>query len=129
MTSSYDAQAANMRVLGVDPGATTGLSLIVNDEIVNEIETRSLLSIWGLLRIWKPNVIVIESFLGHRRWPVNVESPTKVIGICELYAECEGIRLEFSNPSKLQSKEKPRGLSPHIWSARTHALLYIERCK
>lgn len=113
-----------MKVLGVDPGATTGLSLIVNGEVTEEMEVQSLLSIWDFFHIWKPEVLVVES-LDSTPF-VYMASPYKAIGVCELYAEREGIEIVYSNPAFLQGKKKPRGLSPHIWSARVHALAYKE---
>ena len=117
-----------MRILGVDPGATSGMSLLVDGEVIAEVEVDSLLRLWDHLYITRPEVIVVESFLGHKfMQPANLELPIKAIAVCELFASLHKIHLEHSNPSRLQNKKKPRGLSPHIWSARTHALAYIKR--
>ena len=113
-----------MRILGVDPGLTTGLSLIYDGRIMWESETKSLSFLWGLLDTMVPNVIVAESLIGNPT--IDISYPLKAIGVCQLYAELNFIPMVYSNPSILQGKKKPRGLSPHIWSARVHALNYKE---
>lgn len=112
-----------MRILGVDPGATTGLSLLIDGEIRAEMETITLVLLWEAIHMLRPNVLVVESFIGGAAF-MDASSPLKALAICELYAAIKGVKMTRSHPSILQGKNKPRGLSPHIWSARTHALAY-----
>lgn len=119
-----------MRIIGIDPGKVSGVVLILDGEILNEGETTSLRGIYTSLDSFSPDVIVIENFIAGFRWRGrDAESPIKIIGVCELYAEMQDreITIFRSNPSCLQGKVRPRGMSPHIFSARVHALSYLER--
>lgn len=114
-----------MRVVGIDPGSANGVSLIVDREISDEKVVYSLNELWDAICEMKPDLLVVEDYLGHRRMASNFKKPISAIGVCELYSQRFGVELKMSNPSKLQGKVKPRGLSPHIWSARVHALAYV----
>lgn len=114
-----------MRIVGVDPGKTSGVVEVWDGKIVGRLEAKSLNELFRLLRLSQPEIIVVEDFiLGSRFRKINAEDPLKAIGICELYAEINRIKIVRSNPSKLQGTHRPRGMSPHIWSAQVHALRY-----
>jgi len=115
----------SMRIVGVDPGETSGTALVIDGKVIGSREAKSLSFLFALLGILRPDILVVENFiLGFRYRKKNAEGPFKAIGICELYAEINHIKIVRSNPSKLQGKAKPRGMSPHIWSAQVHALGY-----
>lgn len=120
-----------MRVVGVDPGQTTGVSIIEDGKPIWEAETTSLQGLYGILEQWASfgATLVVERFiLSFRYQSRNAEAPYKAIGVCELFSEKWNAPMVLSNPAVLQSKKKakPRGLSPHLWSARCHAMNYWE---
>lgn len=113
------------RIVGVDPGKVSGFALVEEGKVVTAGEACSLSDLLACLREIEPDVIVVEDFiLGFRYQRKDAENPIKAIGVCELYAGLNGIKIIRSNPSKLQGKTKPRGMSPHIWSAQVHALAF-----
>lgn len=114
-----------MRIIGVDPGETSGVVLVVDGKVIAGREVDSLLSLYLYLVEIKPDALVVEDFiLGFRYRSRNARGPLEATGACELYAQMNMIEIVRSNPSKLQGKVKPRGMSPHIWSAQVHALGY-----
>ncbi len=118
----------SIRIVGVDPGVTTGIVLTVNGEVFDTEEARSLKDIFLSLKRMKPDVLVVEIFVAPFRYRSrNTEGPFKAIGVCELYAEMNDILCVRSNPAILQGRVRPRGMSPHLWAARVHALHYWEK--
>ena len=113
------------KVLGVDPGKTTGISFLEDGKTIFEHAYTNLDSIYRAIKVCMPNVIVIEKILGSRNFTQSLLYAAEAIGVCRMYAQQAGIKLVESNPAILQGKVKPKGLSPHIWSARNHALWYI----
>ena len=121
------------KYLGVDPGRTTGLSMLIDDPSVEggvlfEYACKDLATIWRILKGGSPDVIIVEDILGSRNFTQRLVEAAEAIGVCRLYAQQMGIPLVKSNPAVLQgrSKQKPKGLNPHKWSARVHAMVYIE---
>ena len=117
-----------VKVCGVDPGATTGLAVFVDGDPILGYEIKSLLNLYITLGMLEPDVVVVEAFLGQRSGAAEASSVFKVIGICEMFVEEHPkVTMVTSNPSILQGKRRPPGISPHIWSASVHALHYIGR--
>ena len=121
------------KYLGVDPGRTTGISMIVDDPLVKdgvlfEYTCQDLSTIWRVLKGGTPDVIIVEDILGSRNFTTTLVEAAEAIGVCRLYAQNMGIPLVRSNPAILQGRlrQKPKGLSPHKWSARVHAMVYVE---
>jgi hypothetical protein len=120
-----------MRIVGIDPGGTTGIALILG--LIPSggwtVDTgKSLADLYMTVFRLNPEVLVVEDFIigpGHRSKDIQI--PIKVIGVCEMLADKMGIKCVLSNPSVLQGHQKPRGANPHIWSAQTHALHYASR--
>lgn len=115
-----------MRIVGVDPGKTSGIALAIDGKVVMTREAKSLYDLFHYLGNIKPDVLVVEDFIPGFRWRSrNANDPLKAVGVCELYAQIWEIKYITSSPSKLQTRKiKPRGMSPHIWSAQVHALGY-----
>ena len=114
------------RVFACDPGATSGVALMIDGDIAFLDEAKSLSELFSYLILLRPDVLIVESMIGN--FMIDTASADKAIGVCLLYKEMRkgSCKMVYSNPSILQGKKKPRGLSPHIWSARVHALNYKE---
>lgn len=132
-----------MRVLSLDPGRTTGVALIKNkithvDELNGSLDTIWMFLHRQLLK-WdrtEPFIIVYEDFL-FRQGKMKVDYyPIKVIGIIELFAEQNNIKIAAHNPAmkvfwlyKKASKLKKLGIYrpgvPHAMDALSHGLYYV----
>lgn len=123
------------KYLGVDPGKATGLSMLVDDPLAKgykgvlyEYVCKDLETLWRILKGGTPDVLIVEDILGSRNFTQRLVEAAEVIGVCRLYAQQMGIPLVKSNPANLQGRhtQRPKGLNPHKWSARVHAMVYIE---
>lgn len=92
------------KILAADPGVTTGV-VIVEDEHYSfwEIDCRSLVDWFQFLSDVNPDFILYEEFK-HRPNLMKAELYSKeVIGVTRLYAEANGIPIEFT-PMPTQAK-------------------------
>lgn len=118
-----------MRILGIDPGDTNGLSLISDKRVIETLETVDCLEIFEFIKRTKPQVLVVERFIvSYRKRGREIEGAIKIIGIVEFISKIMKIELVMQSPAKLQSRSVlkwlPEGLGRHARSATIHALAY-----
>lgn len=121
-----------MRVLGVDPGQTTGLCIIDGKQWDGtEAKSLSELAFWIVAQL-PVDVIVMENFFIGRHTR-NAPAPLHAIGVVTLLTEVYDVPLVVQSPSVLQSRvarrvfDSGRSRSPHIRSALSHAKFYLKK--
>ncbi len=116
-----------MKIVGIDPGKTTGLCLFEDTKFIKGQEAELLIDIYTFLRDSSPDILVIENFsIGSAK--VNYRDPIEVIGAVKLYADVNGIKTAFQPASILVNIDKySKGISvsKHIRSACTHVIHYM----
>lgn len=118
-----------MKIVGVDPGKTSGISIVEDGSVIEKHAAKSLHELYTILSLAlkDTDVLVVERFLyGFRYRGRNLEDPIKAIGVCELAAEEYDIKLKFSNPAILQGQKGPSGEKRHCWAAEQHAMKYYK---
>jgi hypothetical protein len=119
-----------MRIVGVDPGRTTGLCVFTKKGFSYGEEALEYRDIQRFIRKWNPNTVVMEDFRIRRGQPVDYHSPIRVMGVVECLCIEEEIGLVIQSPSIL-SMALPRvnGIhpSPHVRSACAHVVYYLHK--
>jgi hypothetical protein len=130
-----------MRILGIDPGKTTGYAKFDTDstnldqgfsmfEIGSDFHTHE--TMYGILISQVPDTIVCEDFNYQRRDKVNL-FPLELIGIVKLYSQQHSIPLVMQQPNIWRNfwsdpKLNQLGLyvptKPHAMDALAHVLGY-----
>lgn len=114
--------------LGIDPGVTTGVVLCKGEDLTSGWEVKDLSGVASAIRSWHPDAVVMEDFLGSKRW-VEYKRPIEVIGVVKLVCEEEGIPLVLQSPAILQSRRLQEmakvSPSPHVRSAYIHVLHFL----
>lgn len=117
-----------MRIVGVDPGETTGLSAWQDGSLLHGQEARSPEEIVEFIWRYKPDQVVMEDFIVRPR-PSNVKPPVKIMGIVEYVCGILGIPVRLQSPSILRHM-MPRadGLhrSDHVRSSCAHVIYFIK---
>ena len=123
-----------MVTVALDPGKTTGIAILVNEEEDPVIGHLYNLEEVGMeLETWKPDIIIYESFqLRHHRRAVSLE-PVEVIGAIKYLAAINSIPLfaqTAAQGKKFWTNEKLNELTyympgyPHGMDALRHLLYY-----
>ncbi len=121
-----------MRIMAFDPGGTTGVAVLVKNDI-RTWQIKDLLPVWGLLQQVSPHTVVCESFHYQRRDKVDL-TPVEVIGVIRLWCDTYAVPLIEQTPAtgkKFWSNDKLKktGLwsttDKHAMDALRHLLYYI----
>lgn len=116
-----------MRILGIDPGKTTGVALIRNGNFIRGEETRGYQETISWIFDEHPDVVVIEDFQIRPRKPSLYHPSIRMIGVVEYVCQMCQTPMIIQSPSILRlTLNAARGLSksPHICSAAAHAMYY-----
>ena len=118
-----------MRIVGVDPGRTTGLALVEAERVRETEQHRSLLGLYEWLRDHRPiDLIVMERFyISHRT--KDAHHPLHAIGVVLLFAERWHVEVVQQSPAVLRGRAAVTEgwSSPHIRSALSHVRYYLRR--
>lgn len=126
-----------MRIVALDPGKTTGAALATlrNDDY--EIETVCQVEpdfIWRTLTNYKPEVIVMERFIGYPKIKMDF-SPVEVIGIVKEWCRQNDVTLVEQTPAQAKhyftdARLKERNVyvkgMPHGCDAIRHLLYWLD---
>jgi hypothetical protein len=121
-----------MRIVGVDPGVTTGLCLFVNGAFIKGREARGYLDVETFIGSADPKVVVIEDFRINRSRPAEYHAPIRMIGVVEYLCGQRGISMVLQSPSILRlSLPHVEGIhrSRHVRSACAHVFYFLKRKK
>ena len=121
-----------MRIVGVDPGVTTGLCYFVDGAFANGREASDYFGVEAFIAVADPKVVVIEDFRINRNKPAEYHAPIRMIGVVEYICEQRGIRMVLQSPSILKlSLPHVEGVhrSRHVRSACAHVFYYLKRRK
>lgn len=116
------------RVVGVDPGGTTGLVLMVDGDLVEAatMPSREYVSLLEWIRDREPEVIVAEDFRGGHG-AVNYE-PLEVLGLLRYLSAVLHVPLVLQSPSILRAMRTRHAeqltSGEHKREAHAHALHY-----
>lgn len=124
-----------MRIMGIDPGAHTGVCVIEvaeeagQDKVLTAVELPWFEGLEDLIDEWKPALIILEDFQGSKRG-ANYYDPVRVIGAIQVLAGQKGIQLELQSPSVMFStRSRARKLvsNRHQQSAVAHVLYWLRK--
>lgn len=121
-----------MRIVGVDPGVTTGLCSFIDGVFVAGCEASSYNEVDRFIEKHSPKEIVIEDFRINRSKPAEYHAPIRMIGVVEYICEQRGIRMVLQSPSILKlSLPHVEGMhrSRHVRSACAHVFCRLRRKK
>jgi len=122
-----------MRIVGVDPGVTTGLCVFNDDgEFITGCEASSYNEVDEFIWRHKPKVVVIEDFRINRNKPAEYHAPIRMIGVVEYICWHRGIHMVVQSPSILKlSLPHTEGMhkSRHVRSACAHVVYHLKRKK
>ena len=113
-------------IIGIDPGETTGLCVLVDGGFNTGCEVTSYQEISIFISRWKPGVLVIEDYI-ISRLPSRPKQPLKIIGMVEYFGILHGWPVVIQSPSVLgRMLRRVEGMHPskHVRSACAHALYY-----
>lgn len=122
-----------MRLVALDPGGITGAALHTRDGFQTFAQVAPE-QVWIMLDNWKPEVVVMESFLFRQRTKVDL-TPVEVIGRVKEWCRQHDIDLVMQTPAQAKhfwtdEKLKERGVYnkglPHANDAARHALYFLE---
>jgi Holliday junction resolvasome RuvABC endonuclease subunit len=121
-----------MRIVGVDPGVTTGLCSFDGNSCICGREVASYHEIDKFITEQSPKVVVMEDFYINRSKPAEYHAPIRVIGVVEYICEQRGIHLVMQSPAILKlSLSRAEGMhrSRHVRSACAHVIHFLRRKK
>ena len=127
MLSKFKALGTD-RVVGVDPGLTTGLCCIGSEGLADSAEALRFGEIVDFIRVHDPMVVVMEDYIIGRR-PARPKEPLGVIGVVKYICEEDERRLVIQSPgilSRMMPKMTGIHRSKHIRSACAHVMYYLE---
>lgn len=119
------------RIIGIDPGKSTGLCVFDDGEMIYGKEAHSAEEVIDFIDEYDPDLVVMEDFIVSRR-PSNAKEPIKVIGVVEFHCRKKGIKIDLQSPSVLTlMMKRADGLhgSIHVRSSCAHVLYNIEKRK
>lgn len=126
-----------MIITGIDPGGTTGLCTVADDEEMefSWAQMEGLNDVWRYLTIMQPDIIIYERFDKTAKYADT--SPIEVIGVIKLYAEQRGIQAipQGRSVKAFWTDFKMKKLGgycigqPHATDAARHLLNYIVNTK
>ena len=115
------------KIMGIDPGLTTGLCLYSGTgQFIDGREAKSAMEVANYILEHMPDLIVMEDYIVSPR-PSRPKEPLKIIGVVEFLCEENVIKLKMQSPSVLSRMIKRISTvpSPHIRSACAHVLYYL----
>jgi len=121
-----------VKVVGIDPGGTTGICLVDDDNLRWSAEIRTipdLVRVLHQLFRQKPDAIVMEDFVGSGA-AKNYYDPVRVIGAVEAVIASYPILLVKQVPNRqmrYRDTVMPMHKSPHVRSALAHAFFYLRQ--
>jgi hypothetical protein len=121
-----------MRVVGIDPGVTTGLCLFVDGVFQTGCEASTYHEIDQFITQHRPKEVVIEDFRINRSKPAEYHAPIRAIGVVEYICEQRGIQMVVQSPSILKlCLPHVEGMhrSRHVRSACAHVFYHLKRKK
>lgn len=116
-----------MRIVGVDPGLTTGLCFYNDGELESMTEARSDVEVADYICACAPDVVVMENYIVGKR-PSRPKEPLMMIGAVSYMCQVEGIELVIQGPnilSRMMKMTKGIHKSDHIRSACAHVMYYM----
>ena len=123
-------EVSGVKILGVDPGKTTGIALFSDEKFIVGYEISDYSQLETILSNLKPDVVVVENFLINTRRPSHASYPLKFLGVVEYLCSTKNVTLVVQSPSvlsKMLSKVEDVHPSPHVRSAAAHVYYYIRR--
>jgi hypothetical protein len=126
-----------MRIVAIDPGKTTGMTLVTfrSGETIFESSCQVKQDkVWISLDNYKADVIVLEKFIGYPKVKMDF-TPVEVMGIVREWCRQHDIDLVEQTPSqakhyytdvRLKERELYIKGMPHANDAMRHALYYLE---
>jgi len=119
-----------MVIVGIDPGATTGMCAFTDREFTTGREGRGYQDVVRFISDHAPDEVVIEDFRINRSKPAEYHSPIRMIGVVEFVCEQRGIPMVTQSPSILRlTLPLARGMHPsrHVRSACAHVLYRLRK--
>lgn len=116
-----------VRVMGIDPGGTTGICIIAEHKIEWADELHSLAAVVQCIVKRRPDLIVLEDYLGSRPGR-NYRDPVTVIGAVQAIAHLLAIPVVLQVPSdqeRFRDTLRKAHRSPHVRSALAHVAFYL----
>lgn len=128
-----------VRLLGVDPGATTGVAIVDYTKDQREVMVYGEVPLWEdldtLMDVHKPMLIVIEAFRLYRHKAmaqVGSDFPSsQVIGVVRYLADHRGLTVVQQGASEIKTATKPDKdySSSHVRDALRHCDLLVMKLR
>lgn len=119
------------RIIGIDPGKTTGLVLYDGHMLVEAKEETDPFKVAQYVITKCPMDVIVEDFILLKK-ASNAKDPLRIIHFVEYVCGIEGIDMHLQSPSILSIMKKriPKdGPSPHTHSAQCHVEYFLKMRK
>ena len=118
-----------MRIVGVDPGVSTGLATFSEDCFIGGEVGMSYDDIEKYIISERPDIVIVEDYIA-RKGPNTYHPPIRVIGVVEWICNRNHIPMVIQSPSILRftlDRVKHLHKSPHVRSASAHVVYYLSK--